>query len=667
MRAVPRGHHGICLCLIALLVLPVGADRALGAGGHEPLPSFERLTQRGLYRDALSALAQGNQQRFAELAQHLQTAGYPLAPYLALHAAQRDLDGLDADALNELLVRYPELPLSARLRDAWLLRQGERSRWQPYLQHYQPTSNARRRCYFHRAQHAAGDVDAALAGVPELWIVERSQPDACDPLFELWIESGGRTEAMIWERLQKVLATGNLGLARYLQRQFASGSDSARLGAALLEAHQRPRAALRATRYRKDTPAHRVILTHAVQRLSRSDADAAAQAWHGLRERYRFGAARRARVEQRLLLAAAADNRFPGVKELAKLSSEPDASTTEWLARYAVRHSNWEAVWRWTEALSDSQAETAEWRYWRAQANRHLGGLETGAQPAVQRLAGERHYYGFLAAEEIGSTPRLNHEPSRIPASTRAQIAGRAGFVRALELYAVGDLLNARREWRAAFAGLTTLERAAAAQLARDHGWLDQAIRAANAAALQNDLDLRFPLAYGHLYAAASRHTRVPVPTLLAMTRQESAFEHRARSSANARGLMQLLPSTARFIARNAGWQTPTLAQLYEPDVNIRIASAYLARLLERYDHQRPLAFAAYNAGERRVDRWIRDREGMPMPIWIENIPFAETRGYVKSVMAFNHLYALRMERSEPLLFPHEQRVKGDPVASGGR
>ena len=121
---------------------------------------------------------------------------------------------------------------------------------------------------------------------------------------------------------------------------------------------------------------------------------------------------------------------------------------------------------------------------------------------------------------------------------------------------------------------------------------------------------------------------------------------------------MQLLPATAKRTAKKSGLRQPTKLDLYEPAINIRIASEYLATLMKRYDQQRPLAFAAYNAGEHRVDRWIKDRSGMPMEIWIETIPFRETRGYVKSVLAFNHLYSKRLNKPLPLLLPHEKTLK---------
>lgn len=134
-------------------------------------------------------------------------------------------------------------------------------------------------------------------------------------------------------------------------------------------------------------------------------------------------------------------------------------------------------------------------------------------------------------------------------------------------------------------------------------------------------------------------------------------MEAKARSTANARGLMQLLPSTAKLVARRAKQPVPSADDLYDPTTNIQLGSYHLAWLMERYNQQTPLAIAAYNAGEHRVDRWIKGIENMPVDVWIENIPFRETRNYVKNVLAFRHVYGNRLNTPSPILLPVEQWV----------
>jgi soluble lytic murein transglycosylase len=225
---------------------------------------------------------------------------------------------------------------------------------------------------------------------------------------------------------------------------------------------------------------------------------------------------------------------------------------------------------------------------------------------------------------------------------------------RALELYAVGDLMNARREWFALVPTLDEEERYHAAALAAAAGWVNQGISIANLGDLRDDVGLRFPVAYAEAFQRTSEATAIPKPFLLAVARQESAFDARARSRANALGLMQLLHPTATQAARQSGLRVPTVTDLYDPDVNVTLGGQHLARLLERYQQRRPVAAAAYNAGEGRVDRWLRDSPGRSMDVWIETIPFRETRDYVKNVLAFTQVYGHLLDSPQPVLASHE-------------
>ncbi len=244
----------------------------------------------------------------------------------------------------------------------------------------------------------------------------------------------------------------------------------------------------------------------------------------------------------------------------------------------------------------------------------------------------------------------MNSAPREADPEQLAALQRQPAVARALELYAVGDLINARREWYALLPKLSPTEQFYAAQLARQAGWIAQSIFTANEADLRDDLDLRFPLAYPEVFERISRATSVPQPFLMAVARQESAFDPRARSGADARGLMQLMRPTAALVANRLGVAPPSVADLYDPDLNVELGGHHLARLLARYDNRRPLAAAAYNAGENRVDRWVREREDAPMDVWIERIPFNETRNYVKNVLAFTQVYGQLLGSPGPMI-----------------
>lgn len=614
---------------------------SLNSAGAQ-LDTQARLADRTQYRLALKDLAKNRITEFKRRQKGLQN--YLLAPYLEYHYLNKKVATLSARDVKRFTERYAEYPFATRLRDRWLLKLPGQGRWSDYLENYQPSTSTTRRCYHLRALYRSGEREAALKQVEPLWLRGKSQPKACDPLFKAWIGAGYQTDRLVWSRLERALEKNEVSLSRYLLTQIRSAALK-KQATLLYQAHVSPQTLFNPNAHKDDTDANRAILRVGLVRLARREPAKARGLWQELRTTHSFSKADINAIESRLLLEGARDNLWPASDQRPKVVKQ---SVLKIVAREAIRHENWPQASHWIAALEDDTRDEPEWRYW----------LERSAGKDLAALAAERNYYGFLAAHQLGAETQLHHEPSPIAPATLKRVRRLAGIDRALELYAVDDLINARREWLRSFAKLGHEEQTAAAQLAHSNGWLDQAIMAANAASLHNDLDLRFPQVYDNLYGRASHATNLHPSTLLAVTRQESAFQQRARSSADARGLMQLLPSTAKWTAKKAGLRQPTTLDLYEPAINIRIASEYLARLMARYDQQRPLAFAAYNAGEHRVDRWIKDRSGMPMEVWIENIPYGETRGYVKSVLAFNHLYSKRMNDPVPLLLPHEKTVR---------
>lgn len=610
------------------------------------IDTHSRNSDREQYRLAIKDLDNDRISSFKRRQEKL--SHYLLAPYLEYRYLDNKVATLSVEQVNAFTARYGAYPFAKQLRDRWLLKLPGQGRWTDYLENYEPSSSATRRCYYLRSIYRSGERAQALEQVAPLWLHGKSQPKACDPLFEAWIDAGYLNDELVSSRMELALQGNEVSLARYLLKQIES-ADFKKQANLLYQAHVQPVTHFNPSAHTEDNAINRTILRVGLERLARKQPENARKIWRELQDtnknNYRFSTAERLAIDSRLLMESAKADSWPPAEERPVAVSN---AVLEIVAREAVRQENWQEASHWIAKLGNEVRNKSEWRYW----------LDRSAGKDLTPLAGERNYYGFLAAHQLGAETQLHHQPSAITPATLRHVRRLPGIDRALELYAVDDLINARREWRQSFAALSGEEKTAAAKLAHSNGWFDQGIIAANAASLHNDLDLRFPQVYDNLYGRASHATRLHPSTLLAVTRQESAFQQRARSSANARGLMQLLPSTAKWTAKKAGLNPPSTLELYEPEINIRIASEYLARLMARYDHQRPLAFAAYNAGEHRVDRWIKDRSGMPMEVWIETIPFRETRGYVKSVLAFNHLYSKRMNDPLPLLQPHERTVR---------
>jgi soluble lytic murein transglycosylase len=275
------------------------------------------------------------------------------------------------------------------------------------------------------------------------------------------------------------------------------------------------------------------------------------------------------------------------------------------------------------------------------------------------RLATHRQYYGFLSAQKVGLPAQLNtNNDAAKTARNFKQIAERPDIARAMELFAVGDDLNGRREWYQAMGTMSPEALEQLAYLALKMGRLFLAIQTANTAEAFDDLQLRFPLAFTPVFDKAAHKNDIPTSLLRSIARQESAFQPTVVSSAGAQGLMQLMPATAKLAARRARLPKVRSGDLKSPTKNIALGSYHLAWLIRRYDGQRTLAIAAYNAGEGRVDRWIKNNNGVPADIWIESIPFKETRNYVKNVLAFNVVYSTLLGEPVNILKETEKSMR---------
>lgn len=603
------------------------------------------LEQRDAYKRAVASIRAGQTQQYKRYAAKLKD--YALQPYLEYHALNARLSRAGDREVLAFLQGY-DLPVVPILRQRWLKRLGQQRRWTTLLEHFEGTRDPELHCYYLRALYGTGQKELALASTADAWAKADSQPEACDPLFDVWRQTDHFTEEVAWRRLGLALSQNEVTLARYLQRYFKEHEQAAR---AYYDVHVRPERLRRTSTYRIKSPEYRELVRHGLERLARRKPETAAELWPKYRSNLGFSEGEQVQIEHMLVAASAAEGTFPALSERATVT-QPDTQLA--LAEYAARSLRWDEVIYWSERLNEEHQAQAQVQYFLARALALSTGDQTRANLALQALAGERQYYGFWAAQQLGLSGVLNARPVNTSGANKARVAAQANISRSLELFAVDDRLNARREWFAGLGQMAAQDQVIAAQLALDNGLLQLAIQTANRADAHDALTLRFPTAFEPQFRQAALKTGLPAPLLMAVARQESALDHQARSHANARGLMQLLPTTASLVARRSLLPSPSLSDLYDPGKNILLGSHHLAWLMARYDQQQALAVAAYNAGEHRVDRWIKDAQNMPLDVWIETIPFRETRNYVKNVLAFQHVYAQLMNQPLPFV-GHEQ------------
>lgn len=633
-----RGASGtLCLgCLMA--VLAPSAPAAV----PEPQAISDRASQRLQFRHAMRAWDRGDRQESDRLAGALRD--YPLYPYL-IYRRVRHRQARYAE-VRDFILAYPDFPHNEGLREHWLPYLASRGRWADFLEIHDPeTRSERLLCLAIEARaHTGRSEDALRKQTIPLFLHAKSRHPSCDPAFERLYRSS-QADELVWQRIGLALDAGQAGLARHLSRKL---SRPLRDGAGRwLRAYHAPRQALRNTADTPDTAQERGILAHAVRRLARRGRlERALEHWRSLSAHYAYTPEEKARMA-RYLARRALRQDHPAALELLDQAGPDDKQLFEWRLAAALRTENWARIARWTRAspAADTDVHLPQWRYWRARALEAMG-HGTEASAVYRELAGERDYYGFLAADRMGLEYHMHHTPLDASRDVLQAVAARPALRRAQEWFLLDERHRALREWRRALRDMPPEELAASAYLTTTWGWHDRAIFALGRAAAYDDLRLRFPVLHEtELRAAAERHD-LDLGWIFATVRAESAFMTDARSPAGARGLMQLMPAVGRRTARTLGLRNYSTASLLDAPTNIRLGSAYLAGLYRQFHGNIALATGAYNAGPHRIRSWLHRNRCRETDIWVELIPFAETRLHVKRVLFYSAVYDWRLQRS---------------------
>ena len=334
-----------------------------------------------------------------------------------------------------------------------------------------------------------------------------------------------------------------------------------------------------------------------------------------------------------------------------------DDKLTEIRLRWLLEEADWDALLATIPKLSETARKETVWRHWAAVADERLGRVDQ-AKEQFALVAQERDYYGFLAADKLGSPYSFNNQPLILLQAEADRLARMPSVQRVQELLFHEEDQLAHSEW---LNTLDTRERPVQKQLAvlaGDRGWYRMAIDAASHAKAWDALNLRFPLSYQETFDHYSTVQRVPATELMAIARRESAFFPGARSPVGARGLMQIMPATGKQVASSLGRSHSTSA-LYEVEHNVQLGSAYYRQLLDRFGGNRIFALVAYNAGPHRVDRWKKNSGAqVPAEDWVETIPFRETRNYVQAVLSYNVVFQHMQGNDISLLTIAEQQAK---------
>lgn len=602
------------------------------------------LSDEALFQHARESYAAKNETALTEDVSQLKTQQYLLTPYAEYWLMLLKLDKARDEEVQNFIAQYVDMPFAERLRGEWLKRLAKQQNWGSFfdeLAFYQQEDIAVQ-CYALLGHKQLGDVEVA-SQARALWMSTADLPSNCNQLFDVLQKTGELSNDDIWARFRLALQEDKLSLAKSVISRLAN-IDPAALKL-LDRANQLPQLMLDKKTASFKTRFGAEVNLYALDRLARTKIDEAISTYGQVqnlfnRENRAFGWGR--------IAYHAARSHHPRALSYYALAEGVtlDNAQLAWKVRAALRAQDWTTVLNTTSAMPAKQIEEGAWRYWKARALKETAQKEPShiaeANAILSKLSAERHYYGLLAAEELDSVmsnPAVDYKVTDIEV---VAIASQPSMKRVLELQRLEMRWEAKLEWIWATRSYDDKQLLAAAEYAMRQKWYDIAIKTADNTKVTHNFNLRYPTPYRDLFRTAADNVSVDEAWVYGISRQESHFMHFARSGVGAAGLMQLMPATAQWVAKRMGLNGYNNTMIRNLNTNIEFGTYYMRYTLDLMGGQTVMATAGYNAGPSRAKQWMAT-EPLEASIYIETIPFAETRTYVQKVMANTQIYAPRL------------------------
>ena len=589
--------------------------------------------QREIFKQASSALSNNNMSHFARLLTQLD--GYPIKPYLEYDHFVKRLSQAKVPEVQAFLDEYKDYPFTFALRGKWLSVLAARQDWSNYLVFFDNRNYTRLKCIAFQARLKLGRLDNILPEIQKIWLRGSSQPNECNQPFKYFLSHHAEPNKVIWLRIEKAFNARRPALAQYLGKNF-NKADQRSLNL-WYEAHQRPEKALRNLTKVVDSDINRKIIVHSIIRLARKNGSSARNFWLNMEPKFNFSLQQQHSIIQRIALSSAHQRLAIAAELLEGLPKDlKNDHTFLLLAQIHLKQQNWTLLIQTINQMPATLQGKNEWQYWLARATEALGD-QVGASALFLTLSKKPTYYGFLAADKLMKPYNIVQENANELAvlDEPALLQKNQHMLRARELFFINRVTDANREWYKAIKHLSPPEIKQAATLASSWNWHNSAIRTVAKTRHRSDYNLRFPMPYRQKVLMHATAKQLDPSIVYGVMRRESLFDSNAKSSAGALGLMQLMPATARSVAKGLGLKRPRQADILKIENNINFGTQYFRTVLNRFGNNISLAAAAYNAGPSNVKRWLPSDKTMPADLWVALIPYKETRHYVEAVLAY--------------------------------
>ncbi|WP_319242161.1 transglycosylase SLT domain-containing protein [uncultured Propionivibrio sp.] len=630
-----------CLLLSSVLAVRVDAapdDRFLAA------------------RDAVKA---GDKAKLERIAPELQ--GYELEAYVDYWRLGVDLGNADPAVIKAFLQRNDKTYIADKLRGDWLRQLGKRQQWADFDAEFpalvQPDQELA--CYALQSRRLRGDASMLDEAQP-LWLNLIEPPEGCYPVLEALILEKRVLADDVWARVRRQFEANRLAAARYSMNYLPSSqTPDAKLAVAVGDAPMPWLARLSTSALNQRM--NRELVALAISRIARNDPRMAAEQLERFEKHLHPG--ERGWAWGQIGWQAAQKHMDEALGWFRKAGDAPlSEEVSQWKVRAALRAQDWGTVRAAIEAMPTALASQPAWVYWLGRAYR-AGGRVEDANALFARISGQPNFYGNLADDELGraiTVPPKANPPTR---DEMARVGELSGIRRGLALLRLNMRVEGVREWSWGLRGLNDRELLAAAEIARRADVYDRAIAAADRTKNEHDYSLRYLSPFSEQVRPAARNQSLDDAWVYGLMRQESRFVTNARSTVGASGLMQLMPATARWVAKKIGLADYHHGKVNDTETNVLLGTSYMRLVMEDLDNHPVLASAAYNAGPGRARKWRADRP-LEGAVYAETIPFNETRDYVKKVMSnavyYSALFENRPQSIKSRLGTVSPRVNGD-------
>lgn len=619
------------------------------------MPFAASADQDADFQAAREAFRVGNSAQLERIGERMKNS--PFEPYVTYYLLHMRLESSDAAPIKEFLSRPDDTPVIDQLRSEWLKLKARRKQWDEFTAEYPRLieSDDEMICYALQAR-LPNNEDLVLHEARSLWFSGKGQPESCATLFEAGLAAGVISEQDVWQRLHLALEANNISLAKQLSARLPA---ERKISSTKLEtASANPERYLQKLKLAKANEGERLVALFALTRLAKQMPQLAYRQWAGLGDAFE-------KEERQYFFGWLAYEAARNLDERAliwfKSAGDIPLNDTQlaWRTRAALRAQNWHEVWVSITAMSPMQQRDGTWRYWKARAWKVLG-RDADAEALFTELSSEFNFYGQLAAEELGASPAsalisIGYQPTK---NEIEAMMAQPAVQRTLALYQMGLRTEAAKEWAWAVRKLDDKRLLVASAIASRNEMYDRSINAANRTMQMHDFNLRYPAPYRDSLQGRIRENNLEEAWVYGLMRQESRFVTAAQSGAGAAGLMQVMPATARWVAKRLGMRDYRKAMISQLDTNLRLGTYYMKNVLSSLDNNPVLASAAYNAGPARARQW-RAETPLEGAIYIESIPFDETRDYVKKVMSNTVYYAKLFEQSTQSLKQRLGTIEG--------